>query len=241
MKNVRLLWIVLLVSGAAEVSAQPAEPIGPYVIDARGTLARFKGDAVLAGQLGPDVNAEDLPTRGLGLAAGAHWYPLRRGRVTFGIGGELILARDARGPSESDTAAPPAGPVVTTRMSGFSPQISLNFGHNEGWSYISGGMGRARLTAEREGGVTPPAGSGPVAGGPGVVVTPVVSATSTDGSLGRVRMINYGGGARWFTSPRLAFTFDVRFYTIDAQESAGTSIGYPRSRFMAISVGASIR
>ena len=27
--------------------------------------------------------------------------------------------------------------------------------------------------------------------------------------------INYGGGARWFIKPHVAFSFDVRFYAIN--------------------------
>ena len=29
-----------------------------------------------------------------------------------------------------------------------------------------------------------------------------------------VRTLNYGGGARWFLNKHVAFTFDVRFYSI---------------------------
>jgi hypothetical protein len=206
------LWIGLLLIGAADVAAQPPQPIGPYVVDARGALVRFKQDASVA--TGLEVTADNLPTRGLGIAAGAHWYPLRRGRVTLGLGGELLLARDTRTKEQTDVTV--ATPTVTTSFSSMTPLVSLNFGTGEGWSYISGGVGLARLTSERD------------------------DAPFAD-SASRVRATNYGGGARWFTSPHLAFTFDLRFYTINAQPSAGTRPAYPRSKFMIISVGVSLR
>jgi len=211
-----LLWIGLLLIGAVDAAAQPSQPIGPYVVDARGALVRFKQDGSVAAGL--DVTADNLPTRGLGIAAGAHWYPLRRGRIALGLGGELLLARDTRTKEQTDVtvATPVATPTVTTRFSSMTPHVSLNFGTGEGWSYISGGVGLARLTSERDD-------------------EPFVDSAS------RVRAMNYGGGARWFTGPRLAFTFDLRFYTINLQPAAGTRPAYPRSRFMVISAGVSLR
>ena len=212
----KTLWssvCACLVLTAIDAAAQPPRPVGPFVVDARGVLARFKEDAAVAGAL--NVAATNLPTRGLGIAAGAHWYPLRRRRMTFGVGGEMVLARDSR------TAAPASGsttsgPTVTTRLSALTPQISVNFGNRDGWSYLSGGIGLARLTFERE--------DAPVTGG-----------------ASRARAINYGGGARWFARPRVAFSFDVRFYTVNAQGASGSRPAFPRSKMMVISVGTSIR
>lgn len=213
MKHVSGLVLCLLLAGADEVAAQPPEPIGPLVVNVRGSLARLKAEPPVADALG--VATAALPTRGLGPSAGVHWYPLRRGRVTLGVGGELVLARGRGTAEETDTIV--GRPAVTTRFSDVSPQISLNFGTNDGWSYISGGIGRARLTTESD--ALPP----------------------FDGSAARIRSTNYGGGARWFTSPRVAFTFDVRFYTIDARDPTEVQPGYPRNRFMVISVGTSLR
>ena len=212
MRRVACVWLLLLVGVAAEALAQPVEPIGPYVLDVRGSLARFKGAPLVAAGLG--VDEASLPTRGLGLTAGAHWYPFRRGPVTFGIGAELVVARDSR--AEEPAGATVQMPTVTTRLSGFSPQVSLNFGDNGGWSYLTGGIGLARLTSTRD------------------------DWPATDG-VPRVRSLNYGGGARWFTTPRTAFTFDVRFYTINPQDPVGFLPAYPRARFMVISVGMSLR
>ena len=192
--------------------AQPVGPPGPFALDARGTLARFHEDATVASSLG--VSTENLPTRGLGLTAGAHWYPLR-GRVTLGVGGEMVWARDTRTLDVAE-GSPIQAPTVTTRFSGITPQVSLNFGNRDGWSYLSVGLGRAKLSAER-------------------ADAPFAQDASSVGTL------NYGGGARWFARPHLAFTFDVRFYTVNAQEAAGDRPAFPKTRMMVVSAGISLR
>ena len=84
------LWlspIVLMLGLATDVDGQvTAGPISRYVVDARGSLARFKQDSAVSQGLG--VDASTLPTRGLGIPAGAHDYPLRFRRITFGVGVE---------------------------------------------------------------------------------------------------------------------------------------------------------
>lgn len=192
----------------------PEERIGPFVIDARMTLARFKALPAVADPL--DVEATDLPTRGLGLVVGGHVYPLRGRSVALGLGGELLLR--ARG---SRTMAPevedgPDGPSIVTRMTAVSPQISLNFGRRTGYSYVSGGIGWASLaTAFAE--------------------TPAASPST------RRKAINYGGGARWFTSKHLAFSLDLRFYAISPQEEDVERPPYPRVTSMVFSGGVSAR
>lgn len=211
----RVIWLLVLVPllGVREAEAQPTTgPIPRFVVDARGSLARFKKDPGVADAL--RVPLDTLPTGGLGLTAGAHWYALRLRKITFGIGGEVLLARDSATFEDNETDA--AGPTVTTRLSAFAPQISFNFGRDEGWSYISGGLGSARLTSERD---DVPVGE----------------------TAARTRMLNYGGGARWFNSPRMAFTFDVRFYAISPRFSTTTVPGYPRAKFMVLSGGVAFK
>lgn len=199
---------------AASAPGLPTEPIAPFVFDARGTFARFKELPTVATDLG--VNSTDLPTRGLGLVVGAHLYPVRRQNFALGLGGELLLR--ARG---SKTVAPtveggPDGPTVVTRMTALSPQVSLNFGKRDGWSYLSGGIGWASLTSE-------------------------LSASPLDEAESRPRAINYGGGARWFAKEHLAFSLDLRFHAISAQEATTTRPGYPRMTVMIFSAGISAR
>ena len=217
MRKIRLLCVCMVLLGAADAAAQPSQPVGPFVVDVRGSLARFKEDPAIASVLA--VEPSNLPTRGLGVTVGAHWYPLRRGRLSIGIGGEFVMARDSRtaerDEDEEDSPTLPPLPTVTTRFSSLSPQLSLNFGKRDGWSYLSGGIGLATLTAEKAGAAMP------------------------DGD--RVRAIHYGGGARWFTGPHVAFTFDVRFYTVSAQAAQGTRPSFPRSKLTVFSVGVSLR
>lgn len=190
------------------------EPIAPFVVDARGVFARFKQfPAVAAGLAVPET---ELPTRGLGLVVGAHLYPVRTRSFALGVGAELLLR--ARG---SNTIAPaveggPDGPTVVTRMTAFSPQVSLNFGKRNGWSYVSGGIGRASFTTERD------------------------DAPLEDPET-RPMTINYGGGARWFAKTHLAFSLDLRFYAIRPQEATTVRPAFPRMTVMIFSAGISVR
>ena len=198
---------------AADTShAQVNERIQPFVADVRLTLARFKADAGIASAIG--VTTDNLPTRGLGIVLGAHWYPLRGSKVTLGIGGEFLRAKDTR-TLEPVTEGAAEGPTVETRLSSVAPQVSLNFGRKDGWSYISGGIGSASLAAER---MDRPVGAG-----------------------SRARTINYGGGARWFTNTHLAVSIDLRFYSVAAQPATTTRPGYPQSKMMVISGGIGLR
>lgn len=208
------LTLSLLFFDAAGVHAQVREPVGPFVVDARVAMPRFKEDVSVASGIGVDSVA--LPTRGLGLVFGAHWYPLRSHRVALGVGGEVLLSGASETPDveEPEDGQPPAaaGPAVNTRLSTISPQISLNFGSNRGWSYLTGGFGWAGFTTEREN-------------------APVSDPAS------RPRVFNYGGGARWFAREHVAFTVDLRFYAIGAQEATTGRPAYPAETLMVFSAG----
>ncbi len=210
----RLLCGLVFLAGAqyaTDAHAQLAQPIGRYVADARITLARFKEDPGIAAAIG--VRPVNLPTRGLGLVVGAHLYPLRGKRVALGLGAEVLAARDHRTLPTAENA--PEGPTVETRLSSFAPQLSLNFGKRDGWSYISGGIGSATFTAERI--------DEPLSGG------------------SRARTINYGGGARWFTNKHLAVSVDLRFYSVAAQPGTATRPAFPKSKMMVVSGGIAFR
>lgn len=221
-------FVALVLVGAGQAGAQDQQlppvpapeplrdpPIGPFVIDARGLMANFKPSNAVAVNVGR-TDATDLPGRGLGLAIGAHVYPLRRERFALGVGADLILR--ARGSKTIPPASQsgPDGPTITTRMTAFAPQVSLNFGKRNGYSYVSAGMGPSTLVTERADDPLPDAESDP-------------------------RAINYGGGARWFTSEHVAFTFDVRFYAVAAQQATSARPGYPRVTLTVLSAGISVR
>lgn len=97
----------------------------------------------------------------------------------------------------------------------FAPEVSLNFGHKSGWSYISGGLGRASLYLDRE---DAPASNAPFR-----------------------RMIHYGAGARWFNVHHLAFAIDIRWYSVTAQAAAAGLVAQPRTTLLVLSGGVSIK
>ncbi|MEO7271772.1 MAG: hypothetical protein ABI211_07160 [Vicinamibacterales bacterium] len=197
--------LVLLLAGPA--AAQAVEPIGLFAADARIAFPGFKQTKGVADGLG--VQTLDLPKRGFGLVFGAHLYPVRRGVVTLGIGGEVIASRRGSTPEADDN---PSGPTVITRFTSVSPQISLNFGSKQGWSYISGGVGVGRFSTELE------------------------SSTPTE-SAPRIQVINYGGGARWFTTRHTAVSMDLRFYAVNPQEATAGRPAQPRMTILTFSVG----
>ena len=215
-----LIAASLLLHPATSHAQQPApvssldEPIGPFVVDARGILARFKRDVSVAPILG--VDAADLPTRGLGLVAGGHVYPVRRRTFALGLGGEILLRARASRTIPPVTEDGPEGPSVVTRMTAVSPQLSLNFGKRSGWSYLSGGLGWANITTELQ--------DDPLEDGDSSVST-----------------INYGGGARWFMKKHLALSIDLRFYSIGAQEATTVAPARARTTVMIFSAGISAR
>jgi len=202
----------------AQVATPPpgdpdTQPIPRFAVDARGAFPRFKEDATIAEGIG--VSTANLPTRGLGAVVGAHWYPFRLGVVTFGFGGEFLISRASR-TLAATTEGAEDGPTVKTRFSAVSPQVSLNFGKQNGWSYLSGGMGRSTYTTEREDAPLPDPESG-------------------------TKTINYGGGARWFAKKHLALSLDLRFYAVNPREAEAGRPALPRMTVLVLSAGASFK
>ena len=197
-------------------------------------LARFDGvaPAVVARRVGNgrvvlwastlDTTWSDLPTRGLGLTVGAHVYPVRKRTFALGVGGELLLRARASHTITTEIEGPdgpiegPEGPTVITRMTAISPQVSLNFGRRNGWSYVSGGLGRASFTSELE-------------------ASPFDDPESAGSAL------NYGGGARWFTNKHLAVSIDLRFYAVRAQDATAARPAFPAMTLVVFSAGVSFR
>jgi hypothetical protein len=156
---------------------------------------------------------DELPGRLLGLDAGAHVYLFQWKAVTLGVGAQLTALRgSAEAPSGTGLR------TVSSRLVSFAPQLSFNFGTGNGWSYLSGGMGSTQWSIT-------PEGQG-----------------SSNADEERLRTFNYGGGARWFAKPHLAFTFDIRFHAIDAGTIyPGGRPGAPRTRLLVMSAGVSVR
>jgi hypothetical protein len=209
-----LLISACVVLAPRDVRAQDPPPrIGPYVLDIRGNVPRFPNNQPLADSRG--LTLDELPGAGLGVDLGAHVYLFRWKAVTFGLGGQFTTGRAHTGAVTIPNA--PAIRAVTERFTSLSPQLSFNFGSGDGWSYLSGGLGRTRWTVVPDG-------------------EPFQHADDE-----RLRSVNYGGGARWFIKPRLAFTFDVRFYDIDPGTPSATRPAAPRARLILMGAGISVR
>lgn len=202
---------------AAPVSAQQKEPIGRFAVDVRGIFARHKVEPDIA--QGLEVATANLPVRSFGLAGGAHFYPWRTGKVTFGVGGEVVIARGTRTLDilGEDGVTKTKGPTVRRHFTSVAPEFSLNFGHRNGWSYVSGGVfGRAKLHADR------------------------LDKPATDAPMRKA--VNYGGGARWFTTEHLAFSVDFRWYSVAEQLPTSTGLVFqPRTTLLVLSGGIAIK
>jgi hypothetical protein len=206
------MCVLAIVACAAAAEAQDdPPPIGPFVVDLRGSFPGFPQDPQLAASRGLDVR--ELPGRGLGADVAAHVYPLRWRALTVGLGGQLTLARARYAPS----ASAPAFRAVTERFRSIAPQLSFNFGSGDGWSYVSGGLGPGVWSIVPDGRLAEPADEA------------------------RLRVVSYGGGARWFARPHLAFTFDVRFYDIDPGVPQAGRPGSPRSRLIIMGAGVAVK
>ena len=161
------------------------------------------------------LSETELPGAGLGIDLGAHLYLFTWKAVTVGVGGQATLGRSTFSPPEANGVA--VGRAVTQTFKSIAPQLSLNFGNGDGWSYLSAGLGPAVRSIV-------PDGQEP-----------------TTADTARVRTLNYGGGARWFARPHLAFTFDVRFYAMDPGLPAGGRPGSPRTTFVVLGAGVSVK
>ena len=210
----RCLLVCLAI--AAPAAAQQNEPLPPFTADLRGIFARHKVEPDIA--KGLEVENANLPVRSFGLVGAAHVYPVRGRRVSLGIGGNVVFARGSRTLEivEAGVATPAKGPTVRRHFTAFSPEISLNFGHRNGWSYVSGGVfGQSKLYLDRA--------DAPAAGAP------------------YRKTLNYGGGARWFTTDHVAFSVDFRWYSVAEQPPTAGVVFQPRTTLLVLSGGISIK
>jgi hypothetical protein len=206
----RAVLCLALVCACAPAFAQPREPLPPLALDARGAFVLLPRDPVTAQTLG--VTAADLATHSLGMVFGVHAYPWRGASVAFGVGAELFLARGKK--QNFDEEDVPEGPEVRRQIQSFSGQISLNFGHREGWSYLTAGIGPLAFDT-------------------------YLTGTLPDGP--RVMTQNYGFGARWFTKPHVAFTVDMRFYLVGPSNPTDIVGGRERHSVTVMSAGISVK
>ena len=173
------------------------------------------------------VVSEDtpIPDRGWGPAVAATVYPFHAGVMTIGFGAAFSIAR---GKSDSleiitgsgATATTRVTPIVRTQVASLIPQVSINFGHKLGWSYLSAGIGRTRVFSSAD----------ELGDSPQVIVPAAWN-----------QALNFGGGARWFMKPRLGAGFDVRFVKLGSRGATAVLPAARRSQMITFSAGISIQ
>src|SRR5687767_14595674 len=173
----------------------------------------------------PVLGDTPLPGRGFGASGGITAYPFKLGIATFGVG---VAISAGKGKGEALTITTGSGseavttvtPVFRTQALNIIPQLSINFGHKLGWSYLSAGVGTTRIGASADATATLPA---------------VLLPDSWNQAL------NFGGGARWFMKPRVGASFDVRFIKLGSRAAAGDVPSARRTQMITFSAGVSIQ
>jgi hypothetical protein len=217
----RLVAFIMLL-GVIPAAAQTREPLPRFAIDLH---AATVGLPQAEGWV-PVVSADtELPGRAWGMGAGATIYPFRIGAMTVGVGAAIITAK---GKGEALTITSGSGatattrvtPIVHTGVTNLTPQLSINFGHKFGWSYLSAGLGRSKVSSHADASGTAPA---------------EVVADSWN------QAINFGGGAKWFMKPHLGASFDVRFVKLGSRSPTVTLPSAKRTQTWTISAGISLQ
>jgi hypothetical protein len=208
--HVQLAVLASFVCSASSSFAQTSDPVGPFVVDARGLIA---GLPTSEGWLPALPAGSIVASRGFGFDLGAHAYPLQWGPARIGVGGGLTFAR---GTGTTETVE--GRQEVITRSSTLAPQLSFNFGHRQGWSHLSFGYGLAKVSSEASGGALTP--------------------TTADAGWGGA--INFGGGARWFIGEHVGVGFDARWHKLGSREATATTAAAPRATLFHVAVGISI-
>ncbi len=197
-------------------SAQDRRPLPVAVFEVRGVTGSLTEDPVTAAALGLVEDA--LPGRASGGVAGLHVYPLRRPGLSLGLGGEGLLARGRS--ALVDATGAPTGSHVVRQLQGLSGIVSLNFGHEGGWSHISGGLGPLQFKN---------------------TISPTATLPASAPDAPYLLTLNAGGGARWFLSDHVAFGFDVRMYFTRAEIGTSASASRQAARLMLLSAGVTIK
>jgi hypothetical protein len=208
---------VLLAAAPAGAQALDPGPPGPYVVDVRGVLTGLPSAFIVFPLVPVDAVA---PTSAAGLSVGAHVYPLQFGPARLGSGASLVHARRQAASLvvavEGTGIAEPAT-EIGTRVTLVEPEVSLNFGTADGWSYLSAGAGW------------------------GVVRATLKGSERLNAETGWGPTLHYGGGARWFLNARLAVGFDVRAHQYQGRPIFGGTTQLPRTTLVAATVGFSVR
>ena len=218
------VWMMLSVLVlAAPAAAQTSERLPWFSVDVHGA---WVGLPTTEGWVPVVTATTPLPGRAWGVAGGATVYPVRLGVITLGLGVAMHRGKSTSNALTSTTGTgsaevtKPTTTTVTTQITSLVPQLSINFGHKLGWSYLSAGYGRSKVAGSSEAFGTTLAQTVPEAWHPA---------------------INFGGGAKWFMKPHLGAGFDVRFTKLSSRAAtAAQPVFGKRTQMVTLSVGISI-
>jgi hypothetical protein len=200
------VWAVLAVGlSGGSAAAQSREALGGALVDLRvvsttlPTALGWTPPVAAAGAL--------VPGRGVGAEGGVFLFagPGRFRRLSFGATGFLAEGR----------ATGVDAPLMATRMFAAAPHAALNFGHRDGWSYLSIGVGTAKVRATADRVEDQPAGWG--------------------------LAFHYGGGARWFVREHLAVSLDLRFWALTPRPATTARPSAAATTRIALGAGVSFR
>ena len=209
-----LASVLALALPAAAQGPPPRIPL--WVIDFHAAAPSFPVEQALADSHA--LTFAELPGVGLGGDVALHIYPYRWRAVTFGLGGRLTMARAHQDASLTTTStSATVVRAVTERFTFLGPELSLNFGTGAGWSYLSAGIATSQWSIVPDGTVSLPPDEE------------------------RLKTLTYGGGARWFAKPHVAFSFDVRFYAVNPSTAVGTLPAGPRTTLLVVGAGISLK
>ena len=226
-----LLACLILLGAAAPASAQLNQaPIPPVEFDMRAVMGLLGHDVTTTSSLGASTPS-DLPGLGLGFVIGVNTYPIRKGGFALGLGGEYLRASVNHTPVNA--SGTPLSPEIQRRLQSASGQLSFNFGHRLGWSYLTGGMGPLQFDTQYK---TTTATASTAATSGGTTSTNFISAL-----LAEPIAFNYGGGGRWFVSNGVALSLDLRFYRAPAADAAPPIAARFRHKITVFSIGIAIK
>ncbi|OFW45573.1 MAG: hypothetical protein A3J29_15165 [Acidobacteria bacterium RIFCSPLOWO2_12_FULL_67_14b] len=218
----RIAVLVLALLAAGPAAAQTREGLPRFAIDLHGA---WVGLPTAEGWIPAVDAATPVPGRAWGLSGGANVYLLKLGVMTLGAGAHVATGR-GKGDSltitsgSGSTATTRTTPAVITQITSLLPHLSMNFGHKLGWSYLSVGYGRTKVSSSASAAGTTP----------GIVVPEAWNPA-----------LNFGGGAKWFMKPHLGASFDVRFTKLSSRGATETLPSAKRTQMITMSVGISIQ
>ncbi len=217
----KVVVAVLCLLAATPAAAQNPERLPWFAIDAHlATIGLPQAEGWV-----PGLGATTIyPGRNFGVSGTVTLYPLKLGLVTFGVGTSISTAKKSAetkaisGSGVNQTTV--VTQIVRTGVTNLIPQISLNFGRKLGWSYISGGIGRTKVTSRADAIGTTPA-----------IVVPEAWNDA----------INFGGGAKWFPKPHLGISLDIRFVKLGSRSPTDTLPSAKRTQQWTIGAGVSFQ